>query len=83
MNDGKSSAECIARTRNIFTTTIAVMLEEGVTPPPPADEGIRNEQMNIRLSAGERLHLVTAARQRRFEGVSDFIRAAALRLASS
>ena len=40
-NDGKTPAECIANTRDIFTTTLAVMLEQDLTPPPPADEGWR------------------------------------------
>jgi predicted RNase H-like HicB family nuclease len=83
MNDGKTPEECIANTREMFVTTVAVMLEQGMTPPPPADEGVRNEQMNIRLSAEERLRLVTAAKQRGFEGVSDFVRTAALRAASN
>ena len=82
MNDGKTPAECIANTRDIFVTTIAVMLEQGMPPPPPADEGVRDEQMNIRISADERLRLVTAAKQRGFEGVSDFVRTAALNAAS-
>jgi predicted RNase H-like HicB family nuclease len=83
MNDGKTPVECIAKTRDMFVTVIAVMLEQGQTPPPPADEGVRSEQMNIRLSADERLRLVTAAKQRGFEGVSDFVRTAALTLANS
>ena len=83
MNDGKTPAACIANTRDMFVTVIAVMLEQGQTPPPPADEGVRNEQMNIRISADERLRLVTAAKQRGFEGVSDFVRTAALNLANS
>jgi predicted RNase H-like HicB family nuclease len=82
MNDGKTSAECIANTRDIFVTTIAVMIEQGMTPPPPAGEGVRNEQMNIRLSAEERLRLATAAKQHGFEGVSDFVRTAALNAAA-
>ena len=83
MNDGKTPAECIANTRDMFVTVIAVMLEQGQNPPPPADEGVRSEQMNIRLSADERLRLVTAAKQRGFEGVSDFVRTAALNLANN
>lgn len=83
MNDGKTPDECIANTREMFVTTIAVMLEQDMVPPPPADEGIRNEQMNIRLSADERLRLATAARQRGFEGVSDFVRTAALDAAAA
>ena len=83
MNDGQTPAACIANTRDMFVTVIAVMLEQGQSPPPPADEGVRSEQVNIRLSAAERLRLVTAAKQRGFEGVSDFVRTAALELANS
>ena len=52
--------------------------EQGETPPPPAGEGARTEQVNIRFSAEERLALETAARQQGFRGVSDYVRAAAL-----
>ena len=54
------------------------MLEEGQSPPPPASEGVRTEQVNIRFSAEEKLALETAARQHGFRSVSDYVRAAAL-----
>jgi predicted RNase H-like HicB family nuclease len=83
MNDGPTVEACIANVRESFVTTVAVMLEEGLTPPPTASEGIRNEQVNIRLSADERLRLATAAKQKGFEGVSDFVRTAALEAAGT
>jgi predicted RNase H-like HicB family nuclease len=83
MNDGKTPEQCIANVRDTFVTTIAVMLEDGKTPPPPASQAVRNEQMNIRLTADEKLRLETAARRKGFEGVSDFVRTAALQIAEA
>jgi predicted RNase H-like HicB family nuclease len=81
MNDGKTAERCIANVRDAFVTTVAVMLEDGKIPPPPAFEGIRSEQLNVRLSAEERLRIDAAAKQKGFEGVSDFVRWASLEAA--
>ncbi|MGD1276105.1 MAG: type II toxin-antitoxin system HicB family antitoxin [Tepidisphaeraceae bacterium] len=78
MNDGKTPDECVAATRDILTTLVAYMLENGETPPPPASENKRTEQINIRLTAEEKLRLEEAARSKGFRGVSDFVRTASL-----
>jgi predicted RNase H-like HicB family nuclease len=78
MNDGKTPDECVRNTREMLRTAIAFMLEEGQTPPPPASEGNRSEQINIRITAEERLFLEEAARSRGFRGISDFVRSIAL-----
>jgi predicted RNase H-like HicB family nuclease len=78
MSDGKTPEQCIRNTREAMITAVATMLEDGETPPPPASEGVRNEQVNVRLTAEERLALETAAQQHGFRGLSDFIRNAAL-----
>lgn len=78
MNDGKTPDECVAATRQILRTTVAHMLEQGQMPPPPALENKRSEQINVRLTAEEKLLLEEAARNRGYRGVSDFIRTASL-----
>jgi len=78
MSDGKTPEKCIHNTREALITAVASMLEDGETPPPPASEGLRNEQVNVRLTAEERLALETAAQRDGFRGLSDFIRNAAL-----
>ncbi len=79
MNDGKTAEECTKNVRESFVTTVAVMLEQGKIAPPPAFDGIRNEQVNFRLSADERMRIDVAAKRKGFEGVSDFVRWASLR----
>lgn len=50
MNHGSTPDECVANTRDILRTTIAHMLETGRTPPAPASEGRRSEQINVRVT---------------------------------
>jgi predicted RNase H-like HicB family nuclease len=78
MNDGKSPDECVRKTRDILTTAIAYMLETGQTPPSPASDNKRSEQINIRLTPQEKLQLEETARSKGFRGVSDFVRNASL-----
>jgi len=78
MEDGKTPDECVRKTRDILTTAVAYLLEAGQTPPAPASEGKRTEQINIRLTAEEKLMLEEASRSKGFRGVSDFVRSASL-----
>jgi predicted RNase H-like HicB family nuclease len=78
MNDGKTPDECVAATRDILTTAVAAMLENGEIPPPRASERKRTEQVNVRLTAEERMLLEEAATSQGFRGISDFVRAASL-----
>ena len=78
MNDGKTPDECVAKTRDILTTAIAYLLENGEVPPSPASENKRSEQVNIRVTPEEKLLLEEAARSKGFRGVSDFVRSASL-----
>jgi predicted RNase H-like HicB family nuclease len=82
MNDGKTPEECVANTRDILTSTVAYLLETGEVPPAAAREGIRTEQVNVRLTAEEKLQLESAAQRKGFRGLSDFMRSAALAGAS-
>jgi predicted RNase H-like HicB family nuclease len=78
MGDGKTADECVASVREALAVTIAYMLEEGQTPPAPAAEQTRSQQVNIRLTSSERAILEQTARRRGFRGVSDYMRNAAL-----
>lgn len=76
--DGKSIEQCAKDTRDSFIATVASMLQDGFTPPAPAAEGKRDQQINIRLSSEEKLLLETKARQSGAAGISEYIRAVAL-----
>ena len=78
MNDGKTPDECVRATRDALTTAVAYLLETGKTPPAPASEHTRSEQINIRLTTEEKLLLEEAARSKGFRGVSDYVRSASL-----
>ena len=54
------------------------MIEAGETPPAPARQGVRGEQVNVRLAREEKALLESSARQKGFRGLSDFMRAGAL-----
>src|SRR5215207_1577132 len=75
MNHGKTPDECVRETKDILTTAVAYMLEKGETPPAPASENKRTEQVNVRLTPEEKLLLEEKARTKGFRGVSDFVRA--------
>lgn len=76
--DGPTVQECVADTREALAASVAYLLEQGETPPAPAREGVRTEQVNVRLTAEEKLQLETSARAKGFKGISDYLRAAAL-----
>jgi len=76
--DGPTPERCIAATREALGAVVAYMLEQGQTPPTPAKQGKRTTQVNVRLTVEEKAILEGTARRKGFEGLSDFIRAAAL-----
>jgi predicted RNase H-like HicB family nuclease len=76
--DGETPERCIASTREALTAAVAYMLEQGQAPPTPAKQGKRTTQVNVRLTAEEKVILEGTARRKGFEGLSDFIRAAAM-----
>lgn len=78
MDDGKTPDECVRKAREAMTVAVAVMLESGQTPPLPALEGRRTQQVNIRLSPEERVLIEESARARGFRGISDYMRSLAL-----
>jgi predicted RNase H-like HicB family nuclease len=78
MDDGKTPDECVTNTRKAMVSIVAYMLEEGQTPPLPASEGARTEQVNVRLTAEEKLAMEQAAQRQGYRGLSDYVRAAAI-----
>jgi predicted RNA binding protein YcfA (HicA-like mRNA interferase family)/predicted RNase H-like HicB family nuclease len=76
--DGKTPAQCVAETREALTTAVATLLELGERPPTPARAGRRTTQINVRLTAEEKALLEVTAQRKGFNGLSEFIRAAAL-----
>jgi predicted RNase H-like HicB family nuclease len=76
--DGATPEAAVADTREALVAMTAYMLEKGERPPAPAKEGRRTEQVNIRLTAEERLHLESRSQAQGFRGLSDYVRAAAL-----
>jgi predicted RNase H-like HicB family nuclease len=79
--DGKTVGQCVENTREAFCGWVAYLLEEGQSPPTPAREGTRTQQVNVRLTAEEKTLLENAARRKGFVGLSDFVRTAAIELA--
>lgn len=82
MADGKTLAACAKQVLEATTLTIASVLEDGESPPRPASEGKRDQQVNLRLTGLEKLELEAAANREGYRSVSDFIRSAALGRAS-
>jgi predicted RNase H-like HicB family nuclease len=78
MGDGKTADACVENVRQALAATLAYMLEEGQTPPSPAAEQTRNQQVNIRLTGAEREILEQTAHRKGFRGISDYMRHAAL-----
>jgi len=78
---GARPEACIASTREALVAAVAYLLEQGQRAPAAAKEGKRTTQVNVRLTAEEKAVLEGTARRKGFEGLSDFMRAAALELA--
>jgi len=75
--DGATADVCVAETRKAMQGVVAFLIESGKSPPAPAREGTRHQQVNVRLTAEERLLFESAARRKGFAGLSDFFRSAA------
>jgi predicted RNase H-like HicB family nuclease len=60
--DGASVDQCVADTREALVGVVAYLIEQGQRPPAPAQAGTRSEQVNVRLTAEEKLLLEAAAR---------------------
>ncbi len=75
---GKTADACVRETREVIVSAIATMLEMEETPPAPASQQQRSEQINIRVTPEERMLLEAAARRKGFRGISDFVRSTTL-----
>lgn len=76
---GKDPTDCVRETREVVITAAATMIEAGERLPAPASEELRTEQVNLRLTPGEKYRLADAARRGGFRGISDYVRSATLK----
>ena len=75
--DGKTIEQCAKNTREGFIAAVASLLQDGHVPPAPVVEGIRDQQINIRVDSQEKVLLEAKARQSGAAGISEYIRALA------
>jgi len=76
--DARTPEQCYRATQDALMVAVATMLECGQRPPQPASAKRRTEQVNVRLTAEEKLLFANAAMNLGFKGISDFIRSTAL-----
>lgn len=76
--DAKTPEKCYKATEDALMAAVATMIECGQRPPLPSSAKRRTEQVNVRLTAEEKLLFSNAAVNHGFKGVSDFIRNSAL-----
>jgi len=77
--DGPTPDSCVKNVREALAGAVATLLELGESPPEAEQ---RTEQMNIRVTRGEKERLSRSARRDGFRGVADFVRTVALERAS-
>lgn len=75
---GKTVQQCMEETRTSLLAGVAAMLEEGATPPIPARQNVRSEQVNLRLTPEEKAVLESRSRTKGFRGIADYVRTVAL-----
>jgi hypothetical protein len=78
LGDGPTAQKCVKATRQAAVVAAAVALKQGEDLPPRAREGVRTEQVNVRLSLEEKSAIEAAANRLGYRGVSDYMRAAAI-----
>lgn len=76
---GSDPTSCVNATYETLAVGLASMIDEGVEPPPPVTERKRTCQMNVRLTAEEKLILQETASQRGYRSASDYVRTVALK----
>jgi len=77
--EGATIEACAKDTLKAAIAGICTLLEIGERPPSPARAGLRDKQLNIRISGNEKLALEAAAEREGFRSVADFVRAVALK----
>ena len=80
--DGQTVESAIADAREAVVAGLSADLADGMSAPLPASQGVRSEQVNVRLSADEREAIEANAIRAGFKGMADYIRAVALGLPS-
>ncbi len=76
--DGSTERKCVQAMREALMVAVAVMLQAGQVPPASMSEQRRQTQVNVRLTAEEKLLLEETAKRRGYRGLSDFLRAVAM-----
>jgi predicted RNase H-like HicB family nuclease len=77
--DGKTPADCYQAVQEALTGAVATMIKSGRKPPQSSLAEKRTEQVNVRLTAYEKLLLSTKAVDMGFAGISDLIRSVAIK----
>ncbi len=80
--EGRTVEECVSSVQKALTFAAATMIASGRRPPAPARRGLREAQINVRLTSDEKFTLEDFARRVGFKGISDFVRTAALERAT-
>lgn len=78
MGDGPNIEACVRCTTEALVSVLAYLIESNKEIPAPSSDEKRGTQVNIRLTALEKLRLETLAQQQGFRSISDYIRTAAL-----
>lgn len=76
--DGRTADRCVNNLREALTVAVAYLLESGQAPPAPADEQVRDKQINVRLTDTEQRRLREAAKARGYTDISDYVRSTTL-----
>ncbi len=76
--DGSTPERCVTATLQAQAGYVAMLLEAGEAPPAPASDLRREAQINIRVTAEEKMVLEEGARRGGFRNVSEFIRTSTL-----
>lgn len=76
--DGASPERCVKAVMQAQAGYVAMLLESGETPPSPVSDARREAQINIRVTAEEKMIFEEGARRGGFRNVSEFIRTSTL-----
>ena len=76
--DAKTPQDCYKVTQEALAVAVATMIESGQKPPEPVSAHKRTFQVNVRLTAEEKVLLSNAACNSGFRGISAFVRNTAL-----
>lgn len=76
--NGRTPEEALTKLQRALEAIVTALLQRGESPPEPGGSN-RTEQVNIRLTPGEKMRFERAAQNAGFRSISDYIRAAALR----